>query len=271
MRMSGGVLLHRPPLRLGRVPGPQADRDVGADPPQRRPQVALDVVGERLQRRDVDEPHARGRARRTRERRSMPQRKLARVLPEPVGAQISVLAPLEIASQPPAWAGVGPSKEASNQRRTGRAERRQRVRSRSRFRHRWPTHRSYAAARPRGRSGLAAGELHVGLPRRLRHEACAEEAGAAAEVAGPGAGRRPRTRRPAAAATSPAWLLSRLKAPLSWVAWPLGPLAKPLKPLLGDWAARAPAELGDPEALAGIVVGLEDRRAVLRCGRRCSR
>ena len=49
----------------------------------------------------------------------MPQRKLASVLPEPVGAQISVLAPLEIASQPPAWAGVGPSKEASNQRLTG--------------------------------------------------------------------------------------------------------------------------------------------------------
>jgi hypothetical protein len=50
---------------------------------------------------------------------SMPQRKLASVLPEPVGAQISVLAPLEIASQPPVWAGVGPSKDASNQRLTG--------------------------------------------------------------------------------------------------------------------------------------------------------
>jgi hypothetical protein len=49
---------------------------------------------------------------------SIPQRKLARVLPEPVGAQINALAPPEIASQPPAWAGVGPSKEASNQRRT---------------------------------------------------------------------------------------------------------------------------------------------------------
>ena len=49
----------------------------------------------------------------------MPQRKLARVLPEPVGAQISALAPPEIASQPPACAGVGPSKEASNQRLTG--------------------------------------------------------------------------------------------------------------------------------------------------------
>jgi hypothetical protein len=49
----------------------------------------------------------------------MPQRKEASVLPEPVGAQISVWAPLEIAFQPPTWAGVGPSKEDSNQRRTG--------------------------------------------------------------------------------------------------------------------------------------------------------
>ena len=40
-------------------------------------------------------------------------------MPDPVGAQISALAPPEIAAQPPACAGVGPSKEASNQRRTG--------------------------------------------------------------------------------------------------------------------------------------------------------
>ena len=40
-------------------------------------------------------------------------------MPEPVGAQISALAPPAIASQPPAWAGVGPSKEDSNQRLTG--------------------------------------------------------------------------------------------------------------------------------------------------------
>src|ERR1044072_4545626 len=53
------------------------------------------------------------------ESRSIPQRKAASVLPEPVGAQISALAPPEIASQPPACAGVGPSKEASNQRLTG--------------------------------------------------------------------------------------------------------------------------------------------------------
>ena len=49
----------------------------------------------------------------------MPQRKAASVLPEPVGAQIRALAPREIASQPPTWAGVGLSKDASNQRRTG--------------------------------------------------------------------------------------------------------------------------------------------------------
>ncbi len=49
----------------------------------------------------------------------MPQRNAARVLPEPVGAQIRALAPPAIASHPPAWAGVGPSKEASNQRLTG--------------------------------------------------------------------------------------------------------------------------------------------------------
>jgi hypothetical protein len=35
-----------------------------------------------------------------------------------VGAQISVCAPLEIAGQPSAWAGVGCSNEASNQART---------------------------------------------------------------------------------------------------------------------------------------------------------
>ena len=44
---------------LRRVTGAEADRDVEADAPQRRPQVALDVVGERLQRRDVDQPDPR--------------------------------------------------------------------------------------------------------------------------------------------------------------------------------------------------------------------
>ena len=40
-------------------------------------------------------------------------------MPEPVGAQISVLAPEAIFGQPSACAGVGASNEASNQRLTG--------------------------------------------------------------------------------------------------------------------------------------------------------
>ena len=54
----GRRFAHRPALFLAGVAGAQADRDVGADAAQRRAQVALDVVGERLQRRDVDEPDA---------------------------------------------------------------------------------------------------------------------------------------------------------------------------------------------------------------------
>ena len=49
----------------------------------------------------------------------MPQRNEASVLPEPVGAQISVCAPEAIAGQPAAWAGVGASNDASNHLRTG--------------------------------------------------------------------------------------------------------------------------------------------------------
>ena len=50
------VLDHVAPLLLRRVTGPDRDVQLGADPAQRRAQVLLDVVGERLQRRDVDEP-----------------------------------------------------------------------------------------------------------------------------------------------------------------------------------------------------------------------
>ena len=52
------VARHVAPVLLRRVAGAHADADVGADPAQRRAQVLLDVVGERLQRRDVDEPGA---------------------------------------------------------------------------------------------------------------------------------------------------------------------------------------------------------------------
>ena len=46
---------HRRAVALRRVAGADRDREVGPDPAQRRAQVALDVVGERLQRRDVDQ------------------------------------------------------------------------------------------------------------------------------------------------------------------------------------------------------------------------
>ncbi len=49
--------------------------------------------------------------------RSIPYRKAASVLPEPVGAWISVCLPLAIAGQPCSCAGVGASKAPSNQAR----------------------------------------------------------------------------------------------------------------------------------------------------------
>ena len=115
----GRVAAHRLALLLRRVAGPQRDRDLRPDPRQRGAQVALDVVGEGLERRDVDQPGPLTRASGSRERLSIPQRKAASVFPEPVGAQISVLAPLEIAGQPPACAGVGASNDFSNHLRTG--------------------------------------------------------------------------------------------------------------------------------------------------------
>jgi hypothetical protein len=54
----GRVADHVAPLLLRRVAGADGDVQLGPDPAQRRAQVLLDVVGERLQRRDVDEPRA---------------------------------------------------------------------------------------------------------------------------------------------------------------------------------------------------------------------
>src|SRR5579875_1671895 len=48
-------------------------------------------------------------------RRSIAQRKAARVLPDPVGARIRVWRPAAMAGQPSRWAGVGPLKVLSNQ------------------------------------------------------------------------------------------------------------------------------------------------------------
>src|SRR4051812_11648512 len=49
----------------------------------------------------------------------MPQRNAARVLPDPVGARISVWSPAAIGGQPWSWASVGAAKLDSNHARTG--------------------------------------------------------------------------------------------------------------------------------------------------------
>ena len=51
----GRGLPHRPALGLGRVARAQADRDRRADARERGAQVPLDVVAQRLERRDVDD------------------------------------------------------------------------------------------------------------------------------------------------------------------------------------------------------------------------
>ena len=113
IRMSGGWRSIAWRSRCGVSPVRTATRQLGADPAQRRAQVALDVVGERLQRRDVDEPRsavARSAARRA--SRSIAHRNAASVLPEPVGAEISTCSPEAIAGHACAWAAVGARERA---------------------------------------------------------------------------------------------------------------------------------------------------------------
>ena len=82
IRMSGGVAQHRRALLLRRVAGADARRASSRPEPGERPaQVALDVVVQRLQRRDVEDaqPGARrrrraGRSRRGTRRASCPSR-----------------------------------------------------------------------------------------------------------------------------------------------------------------------------------------------------
>ena len=83
-------------------------------------QVALDVVGERLERADVQ--HAQrscAPAASSAISRSRHHRNAARVLPLPVGAWISVWRPPLIAAQPSSWAGVGSANVSANQVRVG--------------------------------------------------------------------------------------------------------------------------------------------------------
>ena len=51
--------------------------------------------------------------------RSMPHRNAVSVLPEPVGARISVWSPAAMAGQPSSWALVGAGNDDENQARTG--------------------------------------------------------------------------------------------------------------------------------------------------------
>ena len=82
-----------------------------ADPAQRRAQVALDVVGERLQRRDVDEPGARRRRRGSAaEAVEAPQERGQRLARAGRRAEISTCSPVAIAGHACACAAVGSAK-----------------------------------------------------------------------------------------------------------------------------------------------------------------
>lgn len=65
--------------------------------------------------------------------RSMPHRNDVSVLPDPVGARISVWSPDAIAGHPCSWAAVGAGNEASNHARTG-SENRSREEMRATYR-----------------------------------------------------------------------------------------------------------------------------------------
>jgi len=53
----------------------------------------------------------------------MPHRKAVRVLPEPVGARMSVWSPAAMVGQPRSWTSVGAGNDDSNQARTGSEKR----------------------------------------------------------------------------------------------------------------------------------------------------
>jgi hypothetical protein len=90
-----------------------------AMPSERRAQIPLDVDGERSQRRDVQHAAARvflGGGEKL--SLSSAHRNAASVLPEPVGAQISVERPAAISAQPRDCARVGAAKLSPNHSRT---------------------------------------------------------------------------------------------------------------------------------------------------------
>ena len=114
---SDGVSPVRTAVRIGGRSKPSSLRDLG-DLGEGRFEVALDVVAEGLQGRDVDDlglVASSVPASASRIRESMPARKAARVLPEPVGAAMRTSRPERMTGQPAAWASVGAAKRRRNQ------------------------------------------------------------------------------------------------------------------------------------------------------------
>ena len=97
-----------------------------AETGERAAEVALDVVVERLQGRDVEDTKP---VPALEESRSIAERKAVSVFPDPVGAWINTSEPVAIAGQPSRWAGVGPANALANQARVaGEKASRQRFR-----------------------------------------------------------------------------------------------------------------------------------------------
>ena len=127
----GGPLQHLTPLVRRRVAGADADRrlvrerEPGAARPRARCRRAGRGGSSRRRRPARGAARCRGRecapaaAESARSAsRSIAKRNAASVLPEPVGARISVWSPRAIDTQPSRWAGVGSSNVASNHART---------------------------------------------------------------------------------------------------------------------------------------------------------
>ena len=119
------LLAHLLALPRGRVAGAHGgadgrERDAlvrgqRGDLGQRRLQILVDVVAQRLERRDVDDLRSRRRARPARAARTRPSRQIrnaASVLPEPVGAEIRTSWPARISGQPRSCGSVGRGKAA---------------------------------------------------------------------------------------------------------------------------------------------------------------
>ncbi len=135
MRMCGDLRSIRARADCRRVAGAHGDADLRerlarrlealAQLGERPLEVALDVVVQRLERRDVEDLH-RVRQRRRAAPSTMSwfssQRNAVSVLPVPVGARMSVCAPLAIAGQPSRCGALGApsvSRTSSNEERNG--------------------------------------------------------------------------------------------------------------------------------------------------------